>query len=91
MDAILAVQANVYGGTHELMQYEFPVLGIKHTMVDPMDSSVWEDALQPGTKVCFGRCRRACVLRATFSQQADVALLPICSLNCLPVSMPCLS
>lgn len=46
----VAVQANVYGGTHELVHFEFPALGIKHTMVDPMDSSKWEDALQPGTK-----------------------------------------
>ena len=44
------LQANVYGGTHELVHFEFPALGIKHTMVDPMDSSTWEDAIQPGTK-----------------------------------------
>ena len=45
-----AVQANVYGGTHELVHHEFPALGIKHSLVDPMDSSKWEDALESSTE-----------------------------------------
>ena len=44
------MQANVYGGTHELVHHEFPALGIKHSLVDPMDSSKWEDALESSTK-----------------------------------------
>lgn len=47
----MLAQANVYGGTHELVHNEFPALGISHTLVDPFNSSVWKEALKPNTKV----------------------------------------
>lgn len=43
----------IYGGTHALLGETFPQLGIETTFVDPADTSAFEKAIKPNTKVLY--------------------------------------
>lgn len=44
----------IYGGTHALLEELFPQMGITTTFVDPTDTSAFESAIRPETKVFYG-------------------------------------
>jgi cystathionine beta-lyase len=43
----------IYGGTRTLLQEEFVTLGIKVTMVNPLETRVWRKAIKKDTRVIF--------------------------------------
>jgi cystathionine beta-lyase len=43
----------IYGGTRALLEQEFETLGIKVTMVDPLETRVWRKAIKKTTRVIF--------------------------------------
>lgn len=49
----LIAQNCLYGGTHDLLNTEFPRLGIKHDLVDGDRPETWERALRPTTKALY--------------------------------------
>jgi cystathionine beta-lyase/cystathionine gamma-synthase len=49
----MLVQDCLYGGTTGLLTTEFPRLAISHTPIDPQAPEVWEEALEPNTKVIY--------------------------------------
>jgi O-acetylhomoserine (thiol)-lyase len=56
MDAgahIVASRA-LYGGSHNLLDYTLPRLGITTTFVDPRDVDAWRAAIRPTTRLLFG-------------------------------------
>jgi O-acetylhomoserine (thiol)-lyase len=56
MDAgahIVASRA-LYGGSHNLLDYTLPRLGITTTFVDPRDLDAWRAAIRPNTRLLFG-------------------------------------
>ncbi len=44
---------SLYGGTHDLINKDFPDLGIECNYFDGMDSSCWQEKLQPQTKLIY--------------------------------------
>jgi O-succinylhomoserine sulfhydrylase len=51
-DHVLASRA-VFGSTHQILTQVFPRWGISHTYVDPRDTSEWESAIRPETRMIF--------------------------------------
>jgi cystathionine beta-lyase/cystathionine gamma-synthase len=51
-DHIIA-SAWIYGGTRELLEQEFVTLGIKVTLVNPLETRVWRKAIRKDTRVIF--------------------------------------
>lgn len=51
-DHIIA-SAWIYGGTRALLEQEFETLGIKVTLVDPLETRVWRRAVKKNTRVIF--------------------------------------
>jgi cystathionine beta-lyase/cystathionine gamma-synthase len=49
----LVSSAWLYGGTHKLFTQEFASLGIETTLVDPMHTRGWRQALRPSTRAVF--------------------------------------
>jgi cystathionine beta-lyase/cystathionine gamma-synthase len=49
----LIAQNCLYGGTHDLLNTEFPRLGIEHDLVDGDQPETWERALRPTTKALY--------------------------------------
>ena len=45
---------SLYGGTHNLLAYTLPRLGITTTFVDPRDPQAFADAITPNTRLLFG-------------------------------------
>ena len=43
----------IYGGTRALLEQEFETLGIKVTLVDPLETRVWRRAIRKDTRVIF--------------------------------------
>jgi cystathionine beta-lyase/cystathionine gamma-synthase len=43
----------IYGGTRELLEQEFETLGIKVSLVDPLETRVWRKAIKKNTRVIF--------------------------------------
>ena len=43
----------IYGGTHALLGETFPQFGVETTFVDPSDTSAFEKAIKPNTKVLY--------------------------------------
>jgi O-acetylhomoserine (thiol)-lyase len=52
-DHIVASSA-LYGGSHNLLHYTLPRLGIRTTFVRPGDHDGWRAAIRPETKLLFG-------------------------------------
>lgn len=52
-DHIVASSA-LYGGSHNLLHYTLPRLGIQTTFVRPGDHDAWRAAIRPETKLLFG-------------------------------------
>jgi O-acetylhomoserine (thiol)-lyase len=46
--------SRLYGGTFNQFNYTFPRLGIEVTFVDPTDTSNFEKAIRPNTKILYG-------------------------------------
>ncbi|HEV8502379.1 MAG TPA: O-acetylhomoserine aminocarboxypropyltransferase [Casimicrobiaceae bacterium] len=44
----------LYGGSHNLLDYTLPRLGITTTFVDPRDIDAWRAAIRPQTRLLFG-------------------------------------
>src|SRR6185312_11534646 len=44
----------LYGGSHNLLDYTLPRLGITTTFVDPRDIDAWREAIRPETRLLFG-------------------------------------
>ncbi|MFI4904575.1 MAG: PLP-dependent transferase, partial [Burkholderiales bacterium] len=44
----------LYGGSHNLLDYTLPRLGINTTFVDPRDVDAWRAAIRPQTRLLFG-------------------------------------
>jgi O-acetylhomoserine (thiol)-lyase len=44
----------LYGGSHNLLDYTLPRLGITTTFVDPRDVDAWRAAIRPTTRLLFG-------------------------------------
>ena len=44
----------LYGGSHNLLDYTLPRLGITTTFVDPRDVDAWRAAIRPQTRLLFG-------------------------------------
>ena len=49
----LITQDCLYGGTHDLLNVEFPRLGITHDLVDGSAPATWSRALKPNTKAIY--------------------------------------
>lgn len=46
--------SRLYGGTYNQFKYTLPKLGIETTFIDPSDSTNFESAIQPNTKIIYG-------------------------------------
>ena len=49
----VVASANIYGGSHNLLNLTMPRFGITTTFVDPRDPQAFADAIQPNTKAIF--------------------------------------
>ncbi len=49
----LLAQNCLYGGTHDFVTKDLPLLGVEHDFVDGDDPSSWETKLRPNTKVFY--------------------------------------
>ncbi len=49
----LLAQNCLYGGTHDFVTHDLPLLGVEHDFVDGDDPSSWETKLRPNTKVFY--------------------------------------
>lgn len=50
----IVASRSLYGGSHNLLAYTLPRLGIQTTFVDPRDPDAWRSAIQPETRLFFG-------------------------------------
>jgi len=50
----LVASTSLYGGSHNLLHYTLPRLGIHTTFVRPGDTDAWRAAIRPETKLLFG-------------------------------------
>ena len=72
----------IYGGTRALLEQEFVTLGIKVTLVNPMETRVWRKAIKKDTRVIFVEspvnptCRVLDMdALSMFTRQAGIALV----------------
>ena len=65
-DHILASKA-IFGSTIQILEQIFPLWGITHTFVDPLDIASWEKSLTPNTRM---------VVLETPANQFRLAALP---------------
>ncbi|MEX2152737.1 MAG: PLP-dependent aspartate aminotransferase family protein [Gemmatimonadaceae bacterium] len=49
----IVASAWIYGGTRALLEEEFETLGIKVSLVDPLETRVWRKAIKKQTRVIF--------------------------------------
>ena len=49
----LVASSSLYGGTHNLLAYTLPRLGIRTTFVDPRDVDAYRAAIRPETRLVF--------------------------------------
>ncbi|MGH7676839.1 MAG: trans-sulfuration enzyme family protein [Gemmatimonadaceae bacterium] len=80
-DHIIA-SAWIYGGTRELLEQELVTLGIKVTLVNPLETRVWRKAIRKDTRVIFVEspvnptCRVLDMdALSMFTRQAGIALV----------------
>ena len=80
-DHIIA-SAWIYGGTRELLEQEFVTLGIRVTLVNPLETRVWRKAIRKDTRVIFVEspvnptCRVLDMdALSMFTRQAGIALV----------------
>ncbi|MCX7741762.1 MAG: O-acetylhomoserine aminocarboxypropyltransferase [Tepidimonas sp.] len=50
----IVASSALYGGSHNLLQYTLPRLGIETTFVPPGDLDAWRAAVRPNTRLFFG-------------------------------------
>ncbi len=50
----VVASTSLYGGSHNLLQYTLPRLGIRTTFVPPGDLDAWRAAIRPETRLLFG-------------------------------------
>jgi O-acetylhomoserine (thiol)-lyase len=50
----VVASASLYGGSHNLLAYTLPRLGIETTFVPARDPGAWREAIRPGTRLLFG-------------------------------------
>jgi O-acetylhomoserine (thiol)-lyase len=50
----IVASRQLYGGSHNLLEYTLPRFGIETTFVDPSDLGAWRAALRPNTRLLFG-------------------------------------
>jgi O-acetylhomoserine (thiol)-lyase len=50
----IVASTSLYGGSHNLLHYTLPRLGIRTTFIRPGDTDGWRAAIRPETKLLFG-------------------------------------
>ncbi len=50
----IVASRQLYGGSHNLLEYTLPRFGIATTFVDPRDLDAWRAAIRPNTRLLFG-------------------------------------
>lgn len=50
----IVASRQLYGGSHNLLEYTLPRFGIETTFVDPRDLDAWRAAVRPNTRLFFG-------------------------------------
>ena len=50
----IVASRSLYGGSHNLLAYTLPRLGIQTTFVDPRQPDAWRQAIRPETRLLFG-------------------------------------
>ncbi len=50
----IVASAALYGGSHNLLAYTLPRMGIETTFVAPLDVDAWRTAIRPNTRLLFG-------------------------------------
>jgi len=50
----VVASASLYGGSHNLLAYTLPRLGIETTFVPARDPGAWHEAIRPETRLLFG-------------------------------------
>jgi O-acetylhomoserine (thiol)-lyase len=50
----IVASRQLYGGSHNLLEYTLPRFGIETTFVDPRDLDAWAAAIRPNTRLLFG-------------------------------------